>query len=59
MKIRKSKWKKLKKRVANLEKAVQGQPINSDETRRMIENITRHIQMYPATKRGNVPKSAL
>ena len=59
MKIRKSKWKKLKKRVANLEKAVQGQPINSDETRRMIENITHHIQMYPATKRGNVPKSAL
>lgn len=52
MKIRKSKWKKLKKRVANLEKAVQGQPTNSDETRRMIENVTHHIQTHPATKRG-------
>lgn len=52
MKISKKKWKKMKKRVVDLEKAVQGQPIDSDETRRMIENITRHIQMYPATKRG-------
>lgn len=49
----------MKKRVADLEKAIQGQPIDSDETRRMIENITRHIQIYPATKRGNAPKSAL
>ena len=59
MKISKKKWKKMKKRVADLEKAIQGQPIDSDETRRMIENITRHIQIYPATKRGNAPKSAL